>query len=510
MILERHTLACFVGLAAAMAQDDAGQEQVLLRLETRPGEELRTVPLDLLRSFLRFDAAFFESHSDPALVGRLDRAFDAATGAFMQGRLEAAVRELNEVWTSTLETRSPEARLLAALRLEFAPMVVEAGSDDEFQMRLRSLYPVEMDSDVCAVPAQVRLLDAAGRSRRELGLQLVPDPSGRVDVQLPLRVPDDLDLPATLTVELAEQNGIVLGRASIAVLPAARESLLADWRSGVSRLELEGERAHAVSVFLDRCERFALPFEMGHERAFLLDLAGLARELESDFRQLESGRDPYAHRAGDLWRTWEVEGYRSPLRCFFPTTETTQAESQAPLPLVIALHGAGTSEDFWFEAFGAPLIELARRHAFLVAAPRTSDLMARPQAIDELLDQLLRVYPVDPDRVFLLGHSMGGMAAARIQATGSPRISGVVCIAGVSPLAEGAPVLVLAGELDPIVPLAQLEGVVAEAKQAGWPVRLQVFPERGHTVFLRDAIAHGLREIALLPMGRQQEQENGR
>jgi poly(3-hydroxybutyrate) depolymerase len=114
------------------------------------------------------------------------------------------------------------------------------------------------------------------------------------------------------------------------------------------------------------------------------------------------------------------------------------------LPLVIALHGYGGNQDYFFAAL-AELPALLEQHGFIFAAPmgystggwygapldipgnrprssgqpppavtQTVEEMQRERYLSEtdvmnVLALVRREYNVDPDRTFLMGHSMGGM-----------------------------------------------------------------------------------------------------
>ena len=71
-------------------------------------------------------------------------------------------------------------------------------------------------------------------------------------------------------------------------------------------------------------------------------------------------------------------------------------------------------------------------------------------AFDALVADLSRDHAVDPERVFLFGHSMGTGPVAGIGAARPGRVAGAVAVAGFgTPRAEGPPTLVIAGEVDP-------------------------------------------------------------
>jgi len=113
-------------------------------------------------------------------------------------------------------------------------------------------------------------------------------------------------------------------------------------------------------------------------------------------------------------------------------------------PLVVALHGYGGNQDYFFAAL-AELPELLERHGIIFAAPmgystggwygapldipgnrprssgqppppvtQTAEEMKRERDLSEtdvmnVLDLVTQEFNVDPDRTYLMGHSMGGM-----------------------------------------------------------------------------------------------------
>jgi pimeloyl-ACP methyl ester carboxylesterase len=130
--------------------------------------------------------------------------------------------------------------------------------------------------------------------------------------------------------------------------------------------------------------------------------------------------------AGDQWLALGLPDGRSvPVRVAVP--EGLAAD--APRPLVLALHGAGGSENLFFDGYGAgAVVREAGRRGWIVAAPRSAGFGAAPTAA--IVDELARLYPVDRDRVFLVGHSMGAMQATAAAGAGPSRYAGVAALGG--------------------------------------------------------------------------------
>ena len=104
------------------------------------------------------------------------------------------------------------------------------------------------------------------------------------------------------------------------------------------------------------------------------------------------------------------------------------------------------------------------------------------------LDALLRAvqadYAIDPERIYVLGHSMGSRPAALLAAD-DPRIAaGCVFAGGVSgdAGADHPPFRIYAGALDPLSPPSRAERAVRRARDAGAPVELLRLEAYGHTL----------------------------
>ncbi len=246
---------------------------------------------------------------------------------------------------------------------------------------------------------------------------------------------------------------------------------------------LSDVEADAARVFTSRAElRWEAPSQ---ERSseFLTNGVRHAQAVEGELAILEEGRDPYRSRLGDLWRTHAHGDRDLPLRLFAPASL-----GEALVPVVVAFHGAGGDESFFFELAGNGLIKkLASDHGCLVVAPFTPYYLATPTAFDSLVDALAADYPIDRARIYLIGHSLGATTVARLVAERGERIHAAVCVAGFRAVPkDGPPVLVIQGELDPIVRAERVAKSVRDSKDAD--VESIVLEDMGHTLLLQRAV----------------------
>jgi predicted esterase len=187
---------------------------------------------------------------------------------------------------------------------------------------------------------------------------------------------------------------------------------------------VDAESAHGLLAVLNElAAKKAL--ETNYPAARLLGEAEAAAKAVAA-KQAYYGKD----RPGEFWL--KLPGGKEPaaVRVFVPEG----AKPGNPLPLVIALHGAGGSENLFFDGYGrGAAVRLCRERGWLLVAPRTAGF-AFTASFDGLIDDLAKLYPVDRKRVFVVGHSMGA-AQAVSAAQASPE-----CFAGVAALGGGGAV----------------------------------------------------------------------
>ncbi len=190
-----------------------------------------------------------------------------------------------------------------------------------------------------------------------------------------------------------------------------------------------------------------------------------------------------------------------PFRIAGPTGEV-----RAPLPVVVALHGAGGNEHMFVEAYGAGrLRQLADAMGFVVISPQTNLFAAGGaagmlSALDGMLEAAEARYPLDRSRIVVVGHSMGaGVAwqlamATRTPADGAvPPIGAVACLAGpCGPMSASSgdedlffpSLLLLAGELDPLAAPSRMSQAAENATARGVAVTYRELPDQGHTLLV--------------------------
>jgi predicted peptidase len=212
---------------------------------------------------------------------------------------------------------------------------------------------------------------------------------------------------------------------------------------------------------------------------------------------IESGVDPFANERGNVARHYAFAeaGEIMPYRVYVPKSY----DGAKAMPLIIALHGLGGTEMSLMQQGNGALPKAAEERGFLVATPlgyRRNGGYGRLEAMPGPADQLtLRMfelsemdvmnvlkfvreqYKVDANRIYLMGHSMGGGGTWKLGSKYADIWAGLAPIAGASPspnavplqkLKEyGVPVICVHGDADRIVPVNASRTMVAALKNLG-------------------------------------------
>lgn len=206
-----------------------------------------------------------------------------------------------------------------------------------------------------------------------------------------------------------------------------------------------------------------------------------------------------------------------PYRLFIPAGYTPGK----PIPVVLALHGAGERGDnntsqltknrlatVWAED------SVQARHPSLVIAPQcpstdswvdyykpVDKVSIRPilAKVIELLDSLALEFSLDPDRIYVVGLSMGGFATWDLLARHPGRFAAAVPICGAgdttkASLMRNTPLWVFHGDKDNVVPVAGSRNMVEALKKAGGSPKYTEYPGVAH-----DSWTPALKDPGLVP-----------
>ncbi|MBA4188398.1 MAG: hypothetical protein C0467_10375 [Planctomycetaceae bacterium] len=191
---------------------------------------------------------------------------------------------------------------------------------------------------------------------------------------------------------------------------------------------------------------------------------------------------------GQFWLSVPLGGKKTvACRAYIPKG----LDKAKPVPVVVALHGAGVGANTYFDAYGAGRIvkECDDRRWVLIAPESGLGFTAPPVAT--ILEKLAERYPLDAKQVFLVGHSMGAMQALDLAASG--KFAGVAALGGGGRLREPAafaelPLFIGVGDKDSLA-LAGARSLSKSLTASGAKhVTYKEYPGVEHLVIVREAL----------------------
>ncbi len=192
---------------------------------------------------------------------------------------------------------------------------------------------------------------------------------------------------------------------------------------------------------------------------------------ESLVTSMEFKQDPFANKKGDMHLAYrsELDNSLQPFRLYVPENlDLNQAH-----PLVVGLHGRSGDENSIMDSYGSRQQNTGifktkgKEHGFVLVTPkgREADLGYQNAAEKDVLDVtniVTKLYKVNANSIFLMGHSMGGGGTMLIGLKNpklfkalAPVAGGLWVAGGMNSLTEDAinlPVRFYQGADDDIVP----------------------------------------------------------
>ena len=218
----------------------------------------------------------------------------------------------------------------------------------------------------------------------------------------------------------------------------------------------------------------------------------------------KSGKHPFTGRTGDFKRHYRLDAANEimPFHMYVPT----KYDGTRALPLIIALHGLGGTEDSFFDNYDKAFPPLAERHGYIVAAPlgyrvdgnygwglgtppadpTTRRVQERSEAdVMEVLKLVRQQYKIDENRIYLAGHSMGAIGTWRIAPKYPDLWAAIATFSGAGQPAtleriKHVPEFVVHGDNDPTVNVDGSRAMVAKAKELGIEVTYIEVPGGNH------------------------------
>lgn len=451
---------------------------------------------DMARAYLHFDTAFAKLAARGLSDERredISRSFDAVTMLFFGAKLDAAMVQLNTLTASCMSddpaTRTTIAGVLNQ-HVEFAPRLVVAGGASTVTVAMRPIGDAE------AIDPATLAIDLVG-------------PGGEV---APHAGAATWSLAGNPAPRPGRYRAVVTPRGVTEALPMGGVQVVGESPEAVAkRLRTKAEEFEAKQLGRER-DRAAFASRIGlltskpsttKSAQFLADQATLMRDLAMEAAAIERGESFWKGRRGDDWRTIRAVAIDTPCRVHVPESLAADAKPA----LVIALHGAGGDESMFMDGYGAGAIRrMAAERGFVVVAPLTTTIATTPVVFDAIVEEMVFAANVDPERVFVVGHSLGAMATSRLAELRGSRIAGIAMLAGGGAgkaSADQPPTMLCAGGLDPLFPIQRMrESNVALSEALGAAkvaYAYREYPHDGHTLMVSAALPDAIEWLLALP-----------
>jgi len=162
-------------------------------------------------------------------------------------------------------------------------------------------------------------------------------------------------------------------------------------------------------------------------------------------------------------------------------------------PLILYLHGGSLRGDDINRMKKLGLtekVEADPTFPFIVVSPQChqGEIWTDVDALGAILDEVVLTHRVDPDRVYVTGHSMGGRGALYAAYKMPDRFAAVLSLGLVGPITAWAenlatvPLWLFHGAKDPFTPLKEVEELLRAVEAAGGQPQLTVLPGRDHYI----------------------------
>ncbi len=227
---------------------------------------------------------------------------------------------------------------------------------------------------------------------------------------------------------------------------------------------------------------FTILIIIGLTHGTLSECCGQADAVKSPTRSQKYKRGEFKSKDGTKLSYWLM----TPVK----------VESNTTYPLVLALHGRGGNTE---AAIVLGSEEMRKKYPCFVMAPAVSRAgnWAVPKGTRKLrgkqllptalqaLEEIKKTHPIDADRIYVTGQSMGGYGTFGAIATSPQTFAAAIPVCGGWNAADaakmkGVALWVFHGDADKTVPVERSQTMIAAIKKAGGSPKYTEYPGIGH------------------------------
>ena len=176
---------------------------------------------------------------------------------------------------------------------------------------------------------------------------------------------------------------------------------------------------------------------------------------------------------------------------FVPASYATTPETH--WPLILYLHGGslrGGDVERLRTVRSPHRLESEPDFPFVVVSPQcpAGEIWTDVEAIDALLDRVAHDYRIDPQRIYITGHSMGSRGVLYFASRLPSRFAAVLSLSPISPITAWArplaqmPLRLFHGTADASAPIAETKELVQAIEAAGGHPRFNSLEGRDHFI----------------------------
>jgi predicted esterase len=225
----------------------------------------------------------------------------------------------------------------------------------------------------------------------------------------------------------------------------------------------------------------------------LLSLAVAAQPVLLFWPTVDIGHDPLRPGA-QVCRQYVIGGrskpYPAATRVNYLLYLPAEYKESQKWPLVVYLHGGGASGEnlLYVRAEGLTnQIERGKHFPFILLSPQSLRRGWDPELIVALIEHVSSTLPVDRDRVYLTGCSMGGFGTWNVASRYPDRFAAIVPLCGGGDMYHAnrlahVPIWAFHGAKDDRVPLSNGQDTVDAVKRCGGNVKFTIYPDAGHDI----------------------------